>query len=151
LLNAGEKACLAELREAGLPARQALARLLALLRDEQETHLTLAEVVEIAGKAKLPIAPPALARHLEALAQHRLISRLPTATAESVFDTVPEPHAHLVYEEPAQTVDLHVSPATLLAIIRHALDAAPNQVEVLVRFRARSIGAGRNRSAPAAS
>ena len=41
-----------------------------------------------------------------------------------------------VYEEPAQTVDLHVSPETLLAILRQALIDWPDGVEILVRFRA---------------
>jgi Fur family iron response transcriptional regulator len=75
-----------------------------------------------------------LAGHLEALADHGLIRRFPTTTAEPVFDTDPEPHAHLVYEE--TTVDLQVSPETLFAIIRRALKQWPDDVEVMIRIRA---------------
>jgi Fe2+ or Zn2+ uptake regulation protein len=72
---------------------------------------------------------------LETLADHGLLGRLPSTTAEPVFDTVPEPHSHLVYEEPAQIVDLDVSPETLLAILRQAMVERPDGVEILIRLR----------------
>ena len=124
-----------ELRRAGLPGHGALPRLLALLRASQESHLTLAAVAEMAAEAGLAVAPAELVRHLEALADHGLLGRLPTTTTELIFDTVPEPHSHLIYEESAQIVDLHVSAETLLAMVRDALAQRPEGVEILVRFR----------------
>jgi Fur family iron response transcriptional regulator len=76
-----------------------------------------------------------LARHLEALTDVGLIARIPSIGAEPVFDTVPEPHSHIVYEETAQIVDLHVSSETLLAIVRRVLAERPDEVEILIRFR----------------
>ncbi len=124
-----------ELRRAGLPSRGALARLLVLLRAGPETHLGLADVVRLAAESRLHATPAQLARCLARLADLGLLGRLPTTAAEPVFDTVPEPHSHLVYEETAQTVDLHVSADTLLAILRQALDERPDGIEILVRFR----------------
>jgi Fur family iron response transcriptional regulator len=130
-----------ELRRAGLPGHGALPRLLALLRASPEVHLTLAEVAELVAEAGLAVTSGELARQLELLADHGLIGRLPTTTTELVFDTVPEPHSHLIYEESAQIVDLHVSPDTVLAMVRDALAKRPDSVEILVRFR-RDPGAG---------
>ncbi len=124
-----------ELCRAGLPGHGALLGLLALLRASEETHLRHAEVARMAAEAGLAVTPAELARHLKTLADHGFLGRLPTIAAEMVFDTVPEPHSHLLYEEPAQIVDLHVSAETLLAIVRNALAARPDEVEVLVRFR----------------
>jgi Fe2+ or Zn2+ uptake regulation protein len=126
-----------ELRRAGLPGQGALARLLALLRGSRDTHLSLAEVVRMAAETGLVATPVELARQLETLADLGLLGRLPSTAAEPVFDTVPEPHSHLVYEdeEPAQIVDLQVSSETLLAILRQALAERPKGIEVLVRFR----------------
>jgi len=124
-----------ELRRAGLPAQGALARLLALLRGAPETHLSLAAIVRLAAKAGMAATPVELGRQLESLADHGLLGRLPSTAAEVVFDTVTELHSHLVYEETAQTVDLHVSSETLLAILRQALTECPGGIEVLVRFR----------------
>lgn len=124
-----------ELRRAGLPANGALPRLLSLLRDAPETHLTMTEVADLVAETGLAITHLDLARHLETLADHGLIGRLPTTGAEPVFDTVPEPHSHLVYEESGQVVDLHVSGETLLAMVRQALSAPCDGVEILVRFR----------------
>jgi Fe2+ or Zn2+ uptake regulation protein len=124
-----------ELRRAGLPGQGMLPRLLALLRAAPETHLTLAEIADIAAEAGLAVTLADLARQLEALADHGLVGRLPTTTADLVFDTVPEPHSHLVYEETAQVIDLHVSAETLLAMVRKALAERPDGVEILVRFR----------------
>jgi Fur family iron response transcriptional regulator len=124
-----------ELRRAGLPAQGELARLLGLLRAAPDTHFSLAEVVRMAEETGFGANPARLARDLEILADHRLLGRLPTTAAEPVFDTVPEPHSHLVYEEPAQIVDLEVSPETLLAILRQTLTEQPDGVEILVRFR----------------
>ncbi|WP_372622433.1 hypothetical protein [Falsiroseomonas sp.] len=124
-----------ELRRAGLPGHGALARLLALLRAAPETHLGLAQVVRMAGEAGLALTPIELAGQLETLADHGLLGRLPSTAAEPVFDTVPEPHSHLVYEETSQTVDLDVSPETLFAILRQAMAERPGEVEVLVRVR----------------
>jgi Fur family iron response transcriptional regulator len=130
-----------ELRRAGLPGHGALPRLLALLRASPEVHLTLAEVADLVAEAGLAVTSGELARQLELLADHGLIGRVPTTTTELVFDTVPEPHSHLIYEESAQIVDLHVSPDTVLAMVRDALAQRPDSVEILVRFR-RDPGAG---------
>ena len=124
-----------ELRNAGLTGQGALPRLLALLRAAPETHLTLAEVADIAAESGLAVTLADLARQMEALADHGLISRLPTTTADLVFDTVAEPHSHLLYEQAGQIIDLHVSSETLLAMIRQALAERPGGVEVLVRYR----------------
>ena len=128
--------CREELRRVGLSSHRTLARLLALLRAAPDTHLGLTEVVRMAAETGFAATPVGLARQLETLADHGLLGRLPTTAAEPVFDTVPEPHSHLVYEQTTQTVDLHVSPETLLAILRQALAERPDGVEVLVRFRA---------------
>lgn len=133
--HAVEAALQDELRRAGLPCRGTPARLLTLMRGSQETHLTLSEVADLAAEAGLPLSPADLARYLEAFADHGLIGRVPTTTTERVFDTVAEPHSHLVYEESGQVVDLHVSPETLLAMVRDALAKRPDEVEILVRFR----------------
>jgi Fe2+ or Zn2+ uptake regulation protein len=124
-----------ELRRAGLPGHGPIARLLVLLRGAQETHLTLAEAGDLAAESGLALTSAELARGLEALADHGLLGRLPTTTTELVFDTVPDPHSHLVYEESAQIVDLHVSAETLLLMVRDALARRPDGVELLVRFR----------------
>jgi Fur family iron response transcriptional regulator len=84
------------------------------------------------------IAPEDIARQLETLADHGLLGRLPGSEPETVFDTVPGPHSHLLYEDPAQIIDLEVSAETLLAILRHLLAEQPGGVEVLVRCRATS-------------
>ena len=133
--HAVEAACRASLRRAGLPVQGPLARLLVLLRAAPETHFCLAEVLHLVTATGLLATPVQLARQLETLADHGLLGRLPSTSAEPVFDTVPEPHSHLVYEETAQTIDLDVSAETLLAIIREALAERPDGVEILVRFR----------------
>lgn len=127
--HAEESDCREELRRAGLSSHETLACLLALLRAAPETHLGLAEVVRMAAET-------GLARQLALLADHGLLGRLPTTAAEPVFDTVPEPHSHLVYEQTNRIVDLHVSPETLFAILRQALAEWPDGVEILARFRA---------------
>ena len=124
-----------DLRRAGLPGHGPLPRLLALLRASPETHVTLTEVSDMAAEAGLAVTLVDLVRHLDALADHGLLGRLPTTTTELVFDTQPEPHFHLVYEETEQIVDLHVSAETLLTMIRDALAQRPDGVEILVRFR----------------
>lgn len=126
---------LEELRGAGLPCRGALPRLLSLLRGSPETHLTLADVAEMLVEAGVALTSADLHRHLDALADHGLIGRLPTTTAELVYDTVAEPHSHMVFEESAEVVDLHVSAETLLMMVRQALAQSPDGVEVLVRYR----------------
>jgi Fe2+ or Zn2+ uptake regulation protein len=133
--HAVEASCREELRRAGLSGQGGLARLLALLRSAPETHLGLAEVVRMAAKTGLAATPHDLARQLETLVDHGLLGRVLSTVAEPVFDTVTEPHSHLVYEETAQIVDLRVSPETLLAILRQALSERPDGVEILVRFR----------------
>lgn len=133
--HAVEAAFREELRRAGLSAHGVLPRLLALLRSAPETHLTLAEVADIAAETGLAVTLADLARQLEALADHGLIGRLPTTTTELVFDTVAEPHAHLVYEEDGQIIDLHVSADTLLAMLRKALTERPDGVEITMRYR----------------
>ncbi len=134
--HAEESDCRAELRRAGLSSHRTLARLLALLRAAPETHLGLAEVVRLAEETGLAATPDGLARQLETLADHGLLGRLPTTAAEPVFDTVPEPHSHLVYEQTNQIVDLDVTPETLFAILGQALAEWPDGVEILARFRA---------------
>lgn len=124
-----------ELRRAGLSGRGAMAHLLALLRESPETHLSLGEIAELAAEAGLAVTAGDLSRHLEALAEHGLIGRLPTTTAELVYDTVPEPHSHIVYEDSAQVVDLHVSAETLLLMVRDALAQHPEGVDIVLRFR----------------
>jgi len=124
-----------ELRRAGLPFRGPTARLLALLRESEETHLTAHEIAELAAEAGLALPPAEIARQVEVFADHGLLGRLPTTTAEPVFDTQPEPHFHLIYEETARIVDLHVSPETLLAMLRDALAKHPGEVEVVVVMR----------------
>jgi Fur family iron response transcriptional regulator len=133
--HAVEAACREEMRRVGLSGQGGLLRLLVLLRSVPETHLGLAEVLRMAAEAGFNAAQAELARQLETLADHGLLVRLPSTAAEPVFDTVTEPHAHLVYEETAQTVDLHVSPGTLLEILRQALAERPDEVEILIRFR----------------
>jgi Fur family iron response transcriptional regulator len=130
-----EAACRADLRRSGLARDPALVRLLALLRDSPETHLPLQEVVRLAAGADLALAPGEVAGHLATLVAHGLLGRLPSTAGEPIFDTVPRPHSHLIYDETAQTVDLDVSPETLLAILRQALAERPEEVEVTVRFR----------------
>jgi Fur family iron response transcriptional regulator len=137
-----------ELRRAGLPGHGALPRLLALLRAAPETHLTLAEVGDMVAEAGLAMTQTELAHHLETLADHGLVGRLPTTTTELVFDTVPEPHSHLIYEEPAQIVDLHVSTETLLLMVRQALAERPDGVEIVVRFRRDPVTAAGRRRPP---
>jgi Fur family iron response transcriptional regulator len=124
-----------ELRRAGLPGHGALPRLLAVLRGAPETHLTLAEVADMVAEAGLAIAQAELAHQLETLADHGLVGRLPTTTTQLVFDTEPGSHSHLIYEESAQIVDLHVSADTLLEMVRQALADRPDGVEILVRIR----------------
>ncbi|PVM92389.1 Fur family transcriptional regulator [Caulobacter radicis] len=124
-----------ELRRAGLPCRGPTSRLLALLRASEETHLTAPEIAELAAEAGLAMPPAEIARQVEAFADHGLLGRLPTTTAEPVFDTQPEPHFHLIYEDTARIVDLHVSPETLLAMLRDALARRPGGVEVVVVMR----------------
>lgn len=124
-----------ELRGAGLPAQGKLARLLMALRGAAETHLTRGEIDRLPAVQALGLASPALATQLEALVQAGLLGRLPSTGAEPVFDTVPAPHSHLLYEETAQVVDLDVSAETLIAILRQALKDRPGEVDILVRFR----------------
>ena len=132
----GAEACQEELKRAGLTGDRTLSRLLAHLRAEPETHLAFADVVRVAAEAGLAATPVSLDRQLQRLADHGLLRRLPTSNAEQIFDTVPEPHAHLVYEEERTSyVDLHVSSETLISIIRHALAEQPDEVDVVVRFR----------------
>jgi len=133
--HAVEAAFREELRRAGLPGHGLLPRLLALLREAPDTHLTLAEVADIAAESGLAVTLTDLARQLESLADHGLIGRLPTTTTDLVFDTVAEPHSHLVYEDAGQVIDLHVSADTLLAMLRKAMAERPNGVEILVRYR----------------
>ena len=130
-----EATCREELRQAGLPGQGTLVRLLALLHAAPESHLSFGEVHRMVDANKLAISSEELVRQLHVLADHGLLGRLPSTAAEPVFDTAPEPHSHLVYEETGQTVDLHVSPETLLAVVSQALAEHPDRVEILVRIR----------------
>ena len=147
--QAVDAACQEELRRAGLPAQGSRARLLQLLRTTPETHLVVAEVARMAEESGLAATQLELARQLETLADHGLLGRLPSTVGEPVFDTVPGPHSHLIYEDPPQIVDLDVSPETLLAILRHAMAECPDGVEVLIRIRAtRRQSDGQDRRGP---
>lgn len=129
-----EAAVREDLRRAGLPVQGPLPRLLTLLRASPETHLTAAAVIDLAGRAGVAVTPAEAARQLEALAEHGLIGRLPTVGSDVVFDTVPEPHAHFVYDD-GQVIDLHVSGETLVAMVRDALARRPGEIDLLIRFR----------------
>jgi Fur family iron response transcriptional regulator len=131
-----------ELRQAGLPGRGAFGHLLGLLRASPDTHLAAPEVVRLAADGGLAATPEDIRRQLETLADHGLLGRLPGSAPQTVFDTVPRPHAHLLYEDPGQIVDLDVSPETLMAILRHLLTEQPDGVEVLVRCRGDAVSAG---------
>lgn len=118
------------------PSRDDLSdHMLALLLESEDPHLGLTEIVRLAGARGLSLDPAEIARHLDRLVARGRLGRLPTVAAEPVFDTVPEPHAHIVYEETAQTVDLDVSTDTLLAILRRMLTERPEAIEVLIRVR----------------
>jgi Fur family iron response transcriptional regulator len=131
--HAAETACLEELRRAGLPAQKHLARLLILLRGAPESHIDIPQAEHMAVEAGLAAAPGDLSRQMDILADHGLLGRLRGSMSGPVFDTVTEPHAHLIYEASAQIVDLHVSADTLLAILRQALSERPGGVEILIR------------------
>jgi Fur family iron response transcriptional regulator len=133
--RAMEVACREELRRAGLPGQGTLVRLLALLRGAPESHLSLGQVLRMMDENSLATSPAEIDRQLQMLVYRGLLGRLSGAGAEPVFDTVPEPHSHLVYEETGQVVDLHVSPETLLAVVRQALAEQSSRVEILVRIR----------------
>ena len=133
--NAVDTAVRQELHRAGLHGGGPLARLLTLLRGAEDTHFGLTDAARIAAAGGLPATPLELALQLEALVDHGLLGRVPTTSSELVFDTVPEPHAHLVYEDTAQTLDLHVSAETLLAILRQLLLDRSGSVDILVRVR----------------
>jgi Fe2+ or Zn2+ uptake regulation protein len=144
--RATEAACREELRRAGLLGQGTLARLLTLLRAAPESHLSLGQVLRMVDANKLAISSSECARQLEVLADHGLLRRLATTAAELVFDTETEPHSHLVYEETGQTIDLHVSRETLLAVIRQTLAEQSNIVEIMVRVR--SISTSENATPP---
>ncbi len=135
MAHACDPRCEEELRLAGLAGDKALVRLLALLRASPETHLGIAQVQRLAAEARLAVTPEELARQLERLVERGLLGRLPSIAAEPVFDTVPEPHSHMIYEDTGQVVDLRVSHETLLAMIRQEMSERPEAVEVLVRVR----------------
>jgi Fe2+ or Zn2+ uptake regulation protein len=109
-----------------------------LLRAAPEPHLNLRQVLRMMDEQSLATSAAELDRQLQMLADHGLLGRLAGIAAEPVFDTVPEPHSHVVYEETGQIVDLHVSPETLLAVVRQALTEQPDKVEILVRVRSTS-------------
>ncbi len=122
-----------EVRRAGLKGHESLVRLLAILRMSPDPHLNLSEARHLAEAAGLPSNE--IAHQLDELTGLGLLGRLPSIETEPLFDTEPEPHSHLIYEETAQTIDLHVSPETLLAIIRRELTERPRDVEILIRVR----------------
>lgn len=141
--HAVEAALREELRHAGLGAHGAAPRLLALLRQSVETHLTLPDIADLAAEAGLAITQAELRHQLDGLVRHGLIAQLPTTGGDLVYDTVAKAHAHLVYEDTQQIVDLHVSNETLLVMLRDALAQRPDGVEVMVRFRRTSPAAHR--------
>ncbi len=124
-----------ELRGAGLAAQGSLPRLLAILRQSPETHLTTAAIADLLARGGVAITLTELAHQLEILAAGGLITRLPTPAAEVTWDLVPQAHAHFVYGDSDQIIDMHVSEETLLAMIRDALAQRPGGVEVFIRFR----------------
>ena len=130
--------CREELRRAGLSGQGTLPRLLALLRAAPESHLNFGQVLRMADENNLGISSAELDRQLHVLVDRGLLGRLPSTAVEPVFDTVTEPHSHLIYEETGHTVDLHVSAETLLAVLRQALVEQCNRVEVVVRVRSTS-------------
>ena len=130
-----EAAIREELRRAGLAAQGSLPRLLAILRQSPDTHLTTPDIADLLARGGVAITLTELAHQLEILTAGGLISRLPTPAAEVVWDLVPEAHAHFVYGDFDQIIDMHVSEETLLAMIRDALAQRPGGVEVFVRFR----------------
>ena len=138
--HAMEVACREDLRRAGLPGQGMLVRLLALLRAAPEPHVTLAQVSRMMAENDLATSSGELDRQLRILAEHGLLGRLPDTAAEQVFDAEPEPHSHLIYEETNQIVDLHVSPETLLAVVRQALAEQSDRVEIIVRIRGSAAG-----------
>jgi len=123
------------LRRAGLPLQGPLPRLPTLLRASPETHLTAAAVAELAAREGLAASPADISRQLDALADHGLVGRLPTSRCEVVFDTIPETHAHIIYGDFDQVIDLHVSGETLMAMVRDALARSPGEVKICLRFR----------------
>lgn len=138
--HAMEVACREDLKRVGLPGQGILVRLLALLRVAPEPHVTLTQVSRIMAENNLATSSGELDKQLRILADHGLLGRLPDVAAEPIFDTEPEPHSHLVYEETNQIVDLHVSPETLLAVVRQALAEQPDRVEIIVRVRGSPAG-----------
>ena len=140
--HAMEASCREDLRRVALAGQGVLVRLLALMRTAPETHLGFAEIVRMAAETGLAVTPVELAQYLDTLADHGLLRRLHSIAAEPVFDTVTEPHFHLVYEETGQIIDLHVSPETLLGILRGALAERPEGLEILVRSRRAPAPAG---------
>jgi Fe2+ or Zn2+ uptake regulation protein len=136
--HAMEVACREDLRRAGLSGQGQLVRLLALLRAAPEPHLTLGQVLRMLVENNLATSSGELDKQLRLLTDHSLLARLPDTAAEPVFDTELEPHSHLVYEDTSQIVDLHVSPETLLAVVRQALTEQSDRVEIVVRVRSAS-------------
>lgn len=142
MAHACDPRCEEELRLAGLGDDKALARLLSLLRASPETHLGMGRVQRLVAEARLAVTPEELARQLERLVERGLLGRLPSTSPEPVFDTVAEPHSHMIDEGTGQVVDLRVSHETLLAMIRQELAERPEAVEVLVRVRRDRVPAG---------
>lgn len=138
--HAMEVACREDLRRAGLPGQGQLVRLLALLRTAPEPHLTQGQVLHLLVENNLATSSGELDKQLRLLTDHGLLARLLDAAAEPIFDTETEPHSHLVYEDTSQIVDLHVSPETLLAVVRRALAEQSDTVEIIVRVRRTSPG-----------
>lgn len=125
--------CRAALRRARLPDDDTLTRLLMTLRNREETHITAATLAR-EGDAT---PKPELEHHLQRLARHRLIGRVPCAATEPVYDTIPHPHSHLIYEcTPRQIVDLHVSRETLLTLLQDLLTTHGAAVDVTIRIHA---------------
>ncbi len=125
-----------EVRRAGLAADGPLPRLLTLLRAAGETHIDPAEAQRLAAEGGLAIGRAEIADLLETLAGRGLLGRVPSMTGGPVYDTVPQPHSHLMDEATDTVVDLDVSPETLAAIVARAIADQPGRVEVLLRIRA---------------
>ena len=125
-----------ELRRAGLAADGWLPRLLTLLRAADDTHIDAAGARRLAADGGLALNRAEIADLREALAGAGLLGRVPSRIGGPIYDTVPQPHSHLVDEATETVVDLDVSPETLAAIVAQAIADQPGRVEVLLRIRA---------------
>ena len=79
---------------------------------------------------------------MENFAGRGLLGRILLPNGDVVFDTVAEPHSHLIDEERGEIIDLQVSPETLAAIVVQTIALHGRRVGVMVRI-GRADNAGR--------